>query len=41
MSKQKKQPKKRASKYEKKLKLDGTFTQAVKALVSEPKPEKE
>ncbi len=30
-------PKKRASKYEKKLKINGSFDDAVKALVSEPK----
>ncbi len=35
--KTKKQPKKRASKYEKKLKIDGTFDQAMKELVREPK----
>ena len=36
----KKQSKKRASKYEKKLKIDGTFDQAIKALFKEPKDKK-
>jgi hypothetical protein len=40
ITKKTKKPKKqRAKNYEKPLRINGTFTQAIKALVSEPKAE--
>ena len=39
--KTKKEPKKRAKNYEAKLKIHGTFDEAIKALVREEKPIKE
>jgi hypothetical protein len=39
MKKPKKEPKERANTYEKPLKIHGTFKQAIKELVREPKSE--
>ena len=39
MKKPKKEPKERAKTYEKPLKINGTFSQAIKELVREPNPE--